>query len=66
VVSLYYYVRVVKTMFLDEPRAEDAPVHFALNDLAAVGLLSAATLVLGIRFDWLLARVETARRIFAG
>ena len=66
VVSLYYYARVVKTMFLDEPRAEDAPVHFALNDLAAVGLLSAATLVLGIRFDWLLGRVEAARRIFAG
>ena len=66
VVSLYYYARVVKTMFLDEPRAEDAPVHFALNDLAAVGLLSAATLILGIRFDWLLGRVEAARRIFAG
>src|SRR5205823_5721578 len=64
--TLYYYVRVVKTMFLDEPHAEDAPVVFRANDLAAVGLLSAATLVLGIRFDWLLARVEAARRIFAG
>jgi len=66
VVSLYYYVRVVKTMFLDEPHAEDAPVVFRANDLAAVGLLSAATLVLGIRFDWLLTRVEAARRIFTG
>src|SRR5438552_5293818 len=66
VVSVYYYWRVVRTMFLDQPRAEDAPVRFAPNDLAAVGLVAGATLVRGIGLDWLPGRVETARRIFAG
>src|SRR5215831_11597740 len=53
VISLYYYARVVKVMFLDQPRAEDPPVTFRpLADLGAVGLLSAANLFLILRFDW--------------
>ena len=51
--------------------SHDFLVVFAHYDQYLSGLwntlwLSAATLVLGIRFDWLLARVEAARRIFAG
>jgi NADH-quinone oxidoreductase subunit N len=66
VVSLYYYARVVKMMFLDEPRAEDPPLRFRLGDLGAVGILSLATLYLGVRFGWLLDRADEARRVFAG
>ncbi len=66
VVSLYYYARVVRTMFLDEPRPEDAPVDFRIGELAGVGALSVATVVLGVRFAWLLAWVDDARRIFTG
>jgi NADH-quinone oxidoreductase subunit N len=66
VVSLYYYARVVKVMFLDEPRVEDPPVRFRLGDLGAVGVLSLATLYLGVRFGWLLDRAEAARRVLAG
>jgi NADH-quinone oxidoreductase subunit N len=66
VVSLYYYARVVKTMFLDEPRPEDPPVRFGLPDLAGVAVLGLATLAIGLRFNWLLAWVTDARRIFTG
>jgi NADH-quinone oxidoreductase subunit N len=66
VVSIYYYARVVKTMFLDQPRAEDPVLRFRTLDLGAIGLLSVATLLLGIRFSWLLERVQQAGRVFTG
>jgi NADH-quinone oxidoreductase subunit N len=67
VVSLYYYAQVVKTMFLDRPRPEDPVMTFRpLGDLAAVVLLAAANVFLILRFDWLLAAVERAGKVFAG
>ena len=67
VVSLYYYARVVKVMFLDRPRPEDAPLAFRpLGDLAALAVLSAANVFLILRFDWLLAVVERAGRVYSG
>jgi NADH-quinone oxidoreductase subunit N len=66
VVSLYYYARIVKVMFLDLPRPEDAPVPFAMRDLGVVGLLSLALLVMGVRFGWLLDRARDAGRVFTG
>jgi NADH-quinone oxidoreductase subunit N len=66
VVAIYYYARVVKTMFLDQPRPEDPVLAFRTIDLGAIGLLSLATLLLGIRFSWLLERVQLAGRMFTG
>ena len=66
VVSLYYYARVVKVMFLDQPQPEDPPISFRLGDLGAVGLLSLATIYIGVRFNWLLERADEARRVFTG
>jgi NADH-quinone oxidoreductase subunit N len=67
VISLYYYARVVKVMFLDRPQAEDPVLAFRpLGDLGAVAILSAVNLLLILRFDWLLAAVERAGRVFAG
>ena len=37
-----------------------------LRDLGAVGLLSAANLLLILRFDWLLEGVAVAGRVFTG
>ncbi len=66
VVSLYYYARVVKMMFLDQPGPGDAPVAFPAADLGVVGVLSAATTFLVIQFGWLLRTVEAAGRVFRG
>ena len=66
VISLYYYARVVKTMFLDQPQPDDPVMVFPLMSVGAVGLLSVATLYLGVRFNWLLERVQHAGRVFSG
>jgi len=67
VVSLYYYARIVKVMFLDRPEPTDPPMHFRLvGDLGVVGVLAVANLVLILRFDWLLDLVQTAGRVFMG
>jgi NADH-quinone oxidoreductase subunit N len=67
VVSLYYYARVVKVMLLDRPEPSDPPMRFRLiGDLGVVGVLAVANVVLILRFEWLLALVESAGRVFTG
>jgi NADH-quinone oxidoreductase subunit N len=66
VVSLYYYARVVKTMFLDQPGDGDPVLAFGARDLGAVTGLAVVTIVLGVRFNWLLDAVRAARPVFPG
>lgn len=54
VVSLYYYVRVVKTMFLEEPGPNDGPVAATASATPLLGLLAVLTLVLGVYWGPLL------------
>jgi NADH-quinone oxidoreductase subunit N len=67
VVSLYYYARVMKTMFLDEPDPETGPAP-ALSrlHLALLALLLVPTVVLGFRFGLLDAISDASRRLVAG
>jgi NADH-quinone oxidoreductase subunit N len=64
VVSLYYYARVVKMMFLEQPAPDDPPVRLGLTDLGVAGALSLATTFLVVQFGWLLRMVADAGRIF--
>jgi NADH-quinone oxidoreductase subunit N len=67
VVSLYYYARVVKAMFLDRPHAGDPVlVVHPLRDLGGVGLLAAANVFLIFGFDRLLDQAGIAARVFGG
>src|SRR5262249_52501808 len=66
VISLYYYARVVKTMFLDLPAADDPAMRFTARELGAVGTLSLATVVLGVYCNWLLSWVEVAGKVYTG
>jgi NADH-quinone oxidoreductase subunit N len=66
VVSLYYYARVVKAMFLDDPRDGDPAIRVRAGELAAVALLSIATVVLGVRFNWLLKLIDESRPLLPG
>jgi NADH-quinone oxidoreductase subunit N len=66
VVSLYYYARIVKLMFLDQPGPDDGPVRFPVSDLGAVAVLSALTIYLGVRFEWLYQAAVAASRVFTG
>jgi NADH-quinone oxidoreductase subunit N len=66
VVSLYYYWRIVKAMFLDEPGIGDAELRFPAFSLGALMALSAATIILGLQFRWLDAATGAASRLFLG
>jgi NADH-quinone oxidoreductase subunit N len=78
VVSLYYYVRIVKAMYLDAPIADteyrEAPAPAALAPAVAVSRIHSVILVLlavpsvyfGIRFGLVDAVSELGRSIFLG
>jgi NADH-quinone oxidoreductase subunit N len=70
-ISLYYYLMVLKAVFVDEPRAlpaAEVPVSPTARGLRmnqtgerfVIGLLAAAVLVLGVLPDTLLARIAAA------
>ncbi len=62
VVSLYYYIRVVKHMYLTKPEKEPMAVTTNIKDTILVSLLVVPVLVLGIYFqpllDWAIQSVE--------
>jgi NADH-quinone oxidoreductase subunit N len=66
VVSLYYYWRIVKAMFLDEPRVGDPALRFPSFGVGALVALSAATVILGLQFRWLDAAAGAASHLFLG
>jgi NADH-quinone oxidoreductase subunit N len=66
VVSLYYYARIVRTMFLDFPDGSEAPVTVSVHNGAFMWLLSAATLVLGIYWAPVIALADRSLQFFTG
>ncbi|MGH7816873.1 MAG: NADH-quinone oxidoreductase subunit N [Candidatus Binatia bacterium] len=50
VVSLYYYAKIVKTMFLDFPNPEDKSISIAANDFSLMIPLTLLTVIFGIYF----------------
>ena len=49
-VSLYYYAKVVKTMFLDSPTAEDKQITLAANNFTLLLPLTFLTVLFGLYF----------------
>jgi NADH-quinone oxidoreductase subunit N len=66
VVSLYYYARVVRTMFLDFPQGDEAPVTVSPHNGALMWSLCAATIVLGIYWAPVIALADRSLRFFTG
>ena len=65
VVSLYYYARIVRAMFLDQPAAGDAPVALPGRPTSASSACCrSATTFLVIQFGWLLADGRGRGRVF--
>lgn len=64
VISLYYYARVVKVMFLDFPEASDGPVEMNAGAAVLLGLLSSMTLFFGIYWGPLVAFTNHSLRFF--
>ncbi len=51
VVSLYYYAKIIKTMFLDSPNPEDKTISVTINNFTLMIPLTVLTLVFGIYFS---------------
>ena len=48
VISLYYYLRVLKVLYLDKPIGEPYPLRFGGVAVAVMGVLALATILLGL------------------
>jgi len=66
VISLYYYARVVRTMFLDLPEGDEAPVTVSMHNGALMWGLSAATIVLGLYWAPIIALADRSLQFFMG
>lgn len=66
VISLYYYARVVRTMFFDFPEGDEAPVSVGLHNGSLMWGLCAATLVLGVYWSPVIGLAERSLQFFTG
>ena len=66
VVSLYYYAKIIKTMFLDAPNPEDKTVSLGAGDFnfTLLAPLTLLTVVFGIYFAPLLRYTSESLRFF--
>jgi NADH-quinone oxidoreductase subunit N len=66
VISLYYYARIVRTMFLDFPDGSEQPVTVGLHNGALMWALTGATVVIGIYWAPVIALADRSVRFFTG
>jgi NADH-quinone oxidoreductase subunit N len=66
VISLYYYARVVRTMFLDFPEGDEAQVTVGLHNGSLMWGLCAATLVLGVYWSPVIGLADRSLQFFTG
>jgi len=64
VISLYYYAKVVKTMFLDDPEPTDKTVSVAASNFTLLIPLTVLTVVLGVYFSPLAQFTSRSLRFF--
>jgi NADH-quinone oxidoreductase subunit N len=64
VISLYYYAKIVKTMFLDSPNPEDKAITLASNNFALLIPLTVLTVVFGLYFAPLVQYTNQSLRFF--
>ncbi|MGE5553920.1 MAG: NADH-quinone oxidoreductase subunit N [Betaproteobacteria bacterium] len=67
VVSVYYYLNVVRVMYVEpEPASAATPARVAPTTLLAIALTVLGTLLLGVYPAWLLRAADWATRLFWG
>lgn len=66
VVSLFYYAKIVRTMFLEEPVGGEGVVEVDLHNGVLLGLLTVGTVVLGVFWGPLFDFADRSTRLFLG
>ncbi|HWP58785.1 MAG TPA: NADH-quinone oxidoreductase subunit N [Candidatus Acidoferrales bacterium] len=64
VISLYYYARIVKTMFLDAPEPNAPAVEVSPSSGTLLGVLTACTILFGVYFGPLLQYTNESLKFF--
>ncbi len=64
IVSLFYYIRIARNMFLYKPEGNEAPVRFDNQTMAVLLLLLAPVLILGVYFTPVLEFVNHSLVMF--
>ncbi len=65
-VALYYYVRIIRTMFLDQPRGDEGVVALDTHNAFLLYFLAIPTIVLGIYWAPVIALADRSVRFFLG
>ncbi|MDG2306347.1 MAG: NADH-quinone oxidoreductase subunit N [Candidatus Binatia bacterium] len=66
VVSLFYYAKIVRTMFLDQPEGGEGVVEVDMHNGLLLGLLTIGTIVLGLFWGPLFDFADRSARLFVG
>jgi len=66
VLSLYYYARIVRAMFLDFPAGGEATVPLDWSNGALLGMLTLGTVVLGVYWVPVFALADRSVRFLMG
>jgi len=66
VVSLYYYMRPIKTMFLDTPKGDEGKLAPDTWNYGLMGVLAGATIVLGLYWTPIIAFANRSLNFFTG
>lgn len=66
VVSLYYYMGPIKTMFLDTPNGDEGTVAFDFWNYGLMGVLACATIILGIYWAPVMSFATRSLHFFTG
>jgi NADH-quinone oxidoreductase subunit N len=64
VISLYYYARIVKIMFLDSPEPNSPTVAMTPTSFALLGVLTTVTILFGVYFGPLLQYTNESLKFF--
>ena len=64
VISLYYYVRILRNMFLTQPEAGAAPIHFSMAQIVVLLMFVIPTLFLGVYFGPLVEYAQASIVMF--
>ncbi len=65
-VSLYYYARIVRTMFLDRPRGDEGVVALDPHNAFLLWFLAVPTVLLGIYWAPVIALADRSVKFFLG
>jgi len=66
VVSLYYYLKPIRMMFLEAPRGDEGTVRFEAWNYSLMGVLACATIVFGLYWSPIISFANRSLSFFTG